>query len=134
MKLIGAAYLVYLGITTLRDRDTGEGGVRGVGRPGLTPIRAWTQGLLSALLNPKLGVFFLTLLPQFIEVGQPPAVRLLQLAVVFDLIGLTWLLAYTALLAAAGNSLGNGDARRLVRWLSGTVLIALGLRVAVERT
>ncbi len=132
LKLAGAAYLIYLGITTLRSREAFEA-APGSRRASVPWHRAWLQGLISALLNPKLGVFFLTLLPQFIEVGQPPAVRLLQLAVVFDLIGLAWLLAYTAMLAAAGNVLGRGSARRLIRWLSGTVLIALGLRVAVER-
>ena len=133
LKLAGAAYLIYLGITTLRSRDAFEA-TSGSRTSSIPWHRAWLQGLLSALLNPKLGVFFLTLLPQFIEVGQPPAVRSLQLAVVFDLIGLAWLLAYTAMLAAVGDALGRGGARRLVRWLSGTVLIALGLRVAVERT
>jgi threonine/homoserine/homoserine lactone efflux protein len=133
LKLVGAAYLIYLGISTLRTREAVDAGPTG----GAAPIpwhRAWLQGLLSALLNPKLGVFFLTLLPQFIEAGQPAAGRMLQLAIVFDLIGLAWLLAYTAALDVVGSLLGRGGAGRIVRWLSGTVLIALGVRVAVERT
>ena len=67
--------------------------------------RAWLQGLLSALLNPKLGVFFLTLLPQFIAPGDSTGRRALQLAVVFDLIGLAWLLSYSAMLGAVGGVL-----------------------------
>jgi threonine/homoserine/homoserine lactone efflux protein len=134
LKLAGAAYLVYLGISTLRDHD-------GVGRPaptsdrsGLTRHEAWVQGLLSALLNPKLGVFFLTLLPQFIGPGDPPATRALQLALVFDLIGLAWLLTYSAMLGAVGAALNRPRSRRLIRWISGTVLVGLGARVALERT
>src|SRR5918995_1697531 len=89
LKLAGAAYLIYLGITTLRSRDdaTFE---RANGGSSLPARQAWLQGMVSSLLNPKLGVFFLTLLPQFIAPGDPAALRALQLALVFDLIGLVW--------------------------------------------
>jgi threonine/homoserine/homoserine lactone efflux protein len=60
--------------------------------------------------------------------------RVLQLAVVFDLIGITWLLAYSALLGAIGDALGRPGPRRLMRWLTGTVLVGLGARVALERS
>jgi threonine/homoserine/homoserine lactone efflux protein len=132
LKFAGAAYLIYVGISTLRSRD--DVGIEGAGgSPTLPPSQAWLQGLLSALLNPKLGVFFLTLLPQFIAPGEPAALRALQLALVFDLIGLAWLLLYSAMLAAIGDALGRSGPRRFIRWLSGTVLVALGLRVALER-
>ncbi len=132
LKLAGAAYLVYLGIATLRahNASTAAGANGGSGLPW---HRAWLQGLLSALLNPKLGVFFLTLLPQFIAPGDPPTLRALQLAVLFDLIGLTWLLTYSAMLGAVGAALDRPGPRRLMRWLTGTVLVGLGVRVAVER-
>jgi threonine/homoserine/homoserine lactone efflux protein len=94
---------------------------------------AWLQGLLSALLNPKLGVFFLTLLPQFIAPGDAPTVRALQLAVLFDVIGLLWLLMYSAMLGAVGAALERPGPRPLMRWLTGTVLVGLGARVALER-
>ena len=132
LKLAGAAYLIYLGIATLRARDTISPG-DGAGRSRLPWRQAWLQGLLSALLNPKLGVFFLTLLPQFVAPGDPPAVRALQLAVVFDLIGLAWLLLYSAMLGAAGAALNRPGPRRFMRWLTGTILVGLGVRVAVER-
>jgi threonine/homoserine/homoserine lactone efflux protein len=132
LKLAGAAYLIYLGIATLRAHDvsiaTGANG-----RPGLPWSRAWLQGLLSALLNPKLGVFFLTLLPQFIAPADPPTVRALQLAVLFDVIGLIWLLTYSAMLGAVGVALNRPGPRRLMRWFTGTVLVGLGARVALER-
>ena len=133
LKLAGAAYLIYLGITTLRAHD--DIGVAGMNGGSSLPWHwAWLQGALSALLNPKLGVFFLTLLPQFISPGDPPALRALHLAVVFELIGLTWLLIYTAMLGALGSALGRPGPRRFMRWVTGTVLVALGARVALERT
>jgi threonine/homoserine/homoserine lactone efflux protein len=52
---------------------------------------------------------------------------------VFDLIGLAWLLLYSAMLAAIGYGLGRSGPRRFIRWVSGTVLVALGIRVAFER-
>jgi len=133
LKLAGAAYLIYLGITTLRARDPSV--VEGANGGSQLPWhRAWLQGALSALLNPKLGVFFLTLLPQFIAPGDPPALRALQLAVVFELIGLVWLLIYSAMLGALGTALGRPGPRRLMRWMTGTILVGLGARVALERT
>ena len=95
-------------------------------RSSLPWHRAWLQGLLSALLNPKLGVFFVTLLPQFISPGDPPAMRSLQLAVVFDLIGLAWLLTYSAMLSAIGAGFRRQGPRRFIRWLTGTILVGLG--------
>lgn len=132
LKLAGAAYLVYLGISALRARDTpvAEDANGGSGLPWRV---AWLQGLTSALLNPKLGVFFLTLLPQLIAPGDPPTVRALQLAALFDLIGLTWLLTYSAMPGALGAALDRPGPRRLMRWLTGTILVGLGARVALER-
>ncbi len=132
LKLAGAVYLIYLGISTLRASDVAD--VAGHNdRPALPWHRSWLQGVLSALLNPKLGVFFLTLLPQFIGPGDQPAVRALQLAVVFDLIGLTWLFVYTELLGAVGAALARPGPRRVMRWATGTILVGLGARVALER-
>ncbi len=133
LKLAGAAYLIYLGITTLRAHES-PGSIEADGQARMPWYRAWLQGLLSALLNPKLGVFFLTLLPQFISPGDSPAARSLQLAVVFDLIGLAWLLLYSAMLSAIGTGLRRPGPQRFMRWFTGTILVGLGVRVAVERT
>ena len=131
LKLAGAIYLVWLGIATLRQRDVpvGEPAVAASSQPWRV---GWTQGLLSALLNPKLGVFFLTLLPQFIEPGEDAAVRAVQLAALFDVIGLAWLLAFTVMVGAIGSTLRRPAPQRVIRTITGTVLIALGVRVATE--
>jgi len=131
LKIAGAVYLVYLGIATLRRRDLP------VDVPGRAPATqslrvGWTQGLLSALLNPKLGVFFLTLLPQFIQPGEDAVIRAAQLAVLFDIIGLAWLLAFTLALGAMGSALRRPRPQRVMRTITGTVLIGLGVRVATE--
>lgn len=130
LKLAGAVYLVYLGISTLRrdepPHDTAVASAAGSVRAAVV------QGLLSAGLNPKLGVFFLTLLPQFSGPGQSAA-RSLELAVLFGVIGVAWLSVYVYVLGSVGHVLRRPGPRRAVRWLSGTVLIGLGARVALER-
>ena len=131
LKLAGAAYLVVLGIRTLRASDAPPLADDAAGRR-LPATLAWRQGLVSALLNPKLGVFFLTLLPQFVPPGVAGPLVALQLAVLFDAIGLAWLLAYATLLGLLRAALDGPGPRRAIRRVTGTVLIALGVRVALE--
>ena len=134
LKLAGAGYLVYLGIRTLLDGNHALGGEPGANAgPPIGARKAFAQGALSAMLNPKLGVFFLTLLPQFVMPGPAFAAGAIQLTVLFDIIGLTWLATYTTLLAAVRSVLARPRPRKVVRAVTGTVLIAFGARVAVER-
>ena len=133
LKLAGAAYLIYLGIMTLRDREA-FAAADAAGNASLPWHRAFLQGLLSNLLNPKLGVFFLTLLPQFVDPAGSATFQVLQLALLFDLIGIVWLLTYSTLLAAIGSALARPGPRRVMRWLTGTILVGLGARVALERS
>ncbi|HEU0236169.1 MAG TPA: LysE family translocator [Candidatus Limnocylindrales bacterium] len=133
LKLAGAAYLVYLGISTLRAPDRPLAAAHGGGGPSASPRRSLVQGLLSAMLNPKLGVFFVTLLPQFVTPGTDAFVRSLALAGIFDLIGIVWLVTYATLLGALGAWLDRPGPRRAIRWATGTLLVGLGARVAVER-
>jgi threonine/homoserine/homoserine lactone efflux protein len=126
LKLAGAAYLIYLGCGALaaavRGRGTGE--VAGAGRSvGGGELR---QGLLSNLANPKMAVFFSSLLPQF---GESFA-ALLGLGVLFCALTLAWLCAYAVVIAGAGDVLRRGRARRAIDAVSGTALVALGVRLA----
>jgi threonine/homoserine/homoserine lactone efflux protein len=132
LKLLGAAYLIYLGIATLRSgsRDPHQA----TGPAPLSLSAAAAQGFVSAGLNPKLGVLFLTLLPQFTgATATATPVRSLELAAVFGAIGVSWLLLYTWLIGAARDVLARPGPQRALRWLTGGVLIGLGARVAVER-
>jgi threonine/homoserine/homoserine lactone efflux protein len=130
LRFAGAAYLVWLGVQALmaaaglrRARAHGRG--RGAGSTG-TALR---QGLLSNLANPKMAVFFMSLLPQF---GSSFA-ALLALGLVFSAMTLTWLSAYAAAVAKAGERLLRPRVRRALDAITGLVLVALGLRLATER-
>jgi threonine/homoserine/homoserine lactone efflux protein len=91
------------------------------------------QGLLTNLFNPKIAIFYSTFLPQFIGPGDPALLLSMLLAGVHIGLGLVWLTAYAWLLDRAVNAFKGSRLRRALDVLTGTVLIALGLRLAAER-
>jgi threonine/homoserine/homoserine lactone efflux protein len=126
LKVAGGIYLAYLGIQTLLALRRGEEPMRAEPRRG-SPFR---QGLVTNLLNPKLAVFFTTLLPQFISEGDPVFAKSILLAGVFVTIGMAWLVVYAHLVQLVARSVRF---RRAVEAVSGAVLVALGARLAVDR-
>jgi threonine/homoserine/homoserine lactone efflux protein len=128
VKLAGAAYLVFLGLQTLvpalRSRaSTPKSAPRG------RPLR---QGFVSNLGNPKMAIFFTSLLPQFAT--GPSFAALLFLGLIFCAMTLAWLSAYAFAVAKAGDFLRRSRVRRALDGVTGAVLIALGLRIAAERS
>ena len=134
LRVVGAAYLVLLGVQALRSAVRGEhrpsagaddGAAHG---PGSRP--AYRQGALSNLANPKMAVFFTSLLPQFAPHGEAAFFGLLALGLVFVALTLAWLVAYAIVVARASELLLRPRVRRALDALTGTVLVALGLRLA----
>jgi len=128
LRLVGAAYLLLLGIRMLRDalradhhRPRGPASAR-------TPRRAYRQGLLSNLSNPKMGIFFTSLLPQFAASFG----GVLALGAVFGAMTLAWLAAYAVVVARIGEAFLRPRVRRALDAITGTVLVAFGLRLARE--
>jgi threonine/homoserine/homoserine lactone efflux protein len=133
LKLVGAAYLVYLGIHSLLAALSGRH--QALARRGdgsLPPRRAFRQGLLSNLGNPKMAVFFASLLPQFVPEGRASFAALLALGLLFCAMTLVWLSFYAAAVARAGRLL-RGPVRRALDAVTGVVLVAFGVRLAIER-
>jgi len=133
LKLAGAAYLVWLGLRALTHawRETPAGPTeRTPRRPWASPFR---QGLLTNLLNPKIAVVFTTLIPQFVDPGEPAVAQTLLLAAIFICMGLVWLTSYALLVAKIGALLKRSAVRRVLNAVTGTVLTALGVRLAFER-
>ncbi len=130
LKVVGATYLVFLGVQALRAawrRDERVVPRVSAGRPG----RAYRQGLVSNLGNPKIAVFFTSFLPQFAPAGSS-FVTLLALGLVFCLMTLVWLVGYSVLVARVGDVLRRPRVRRAVEGLTGVVLIGFGVRLATE--
>jgi threonine/homoserine/homoserine lactone efflux protein len=134
LKLAGAAYLVFLGAQSLyaalarrghrraRDRDIPAGRRSG-----------FRQGVLSNLGNPKMAVFFTSLLPQFAPGGSASFLALFFLGLLFCSLTLAWLTLYAVAVAKA-RRLITGRLRRALDAVTGVVLVAFGIRLAAERT
>jgi threonine/homoserine/homoserine lactone efflux protein len=138
VKLAGAAYLVLLGVQTLRaarraNARAAEDAAAAISRPVPSMRTAYLQGLVSTVLNPKPALLFLTYLPQFVDESRPVLPQIAFLATIHILIGLAWMTAYAHLVQRAHRTLNRRDVRRWIEGATGVVLIALGVRVALER-
>jgi threonine/homoserine/homoserine lactone efflux protein len=131
LKLVGAAYLTFLGIqailTSLRRGQAVAAPVeRAVGSP-------YRMGLFTNLLNPKLAVFYTSFLPQFIAPGEPVLLKSFALASIHAALGIVWLCFYARTLVAAGRVLSRPAVRRTLDRITGTALVAMGIRLAATR-
>jgi threonine/homoserine/homoserine lactone efflux protein len=137
IQYAGAAYLIYLGIMALREafRRQGQASSAAATLPPprrLAPGTAYRQGLISNLGNPKIAVFFASLLPQF-AAGGGSFSTLFLLGLVFAAMTLLWLSAYALVVAKAGDVLRRSQVRRVIEVVTGGLLLALGLRIAAEQ-
>jgi threonine/homoserine/homoserine lactone efflux protein len=132
LKLAGAAYLVYLGaqsiLAAIRRQEHG-GAPREAASLG--PARAFRQGIVSNLGNPKMAVFFASLLPQFAGGGSAAFLAPLALGLLFCALTLAWLTLY-ALAVERLRRVIAGPARRALDALTGIVLVLFGARLAAE--
>ena len=94
------------------------------------PRAAYRQGALSNLGNPKMAIFFTSLLPQFALSGGGAFAVMLGLGAVFCMLTLAWLTAYVTAVSRASHVLLRPRVRRALDAVTGTVLVALGLRLA----
>lgn len=132
VKLAGAMYLVYVGVQALRRSHTvEETSASGFGHAQLKGALAFRQGVLSNLLNPKIAVFFTSLLPQFVGRHGTTA-DLLLLGALFNTMGVAWLVSYAALAANGRAVFARPSVKRALDRISGLVLIGLGVRLALE--
>ncbi|MDX6562847.1 MAG: hypothetical protein QOD65_2661 [Gaiellales bacterium] len=135
VKLAGAAYLVYLGIQSIRQARAGRGpadaaeAARDGGRRG----NAYLQGLVSTVLNPKPALFFLSFLPQFIDRHDAVAPQVALLASVHIAVGFVWLTFYAWFVSRMHAVMMRPRVKVALARVAGVVLIGLGLRVATER-
>ena len=132
LKWAGAAYLVWLGLNLIFRPRAGFELTAALEAGADDP--AWLRrGLLTNLLNPKVGVFYVSFLPQFLPAGVPAAPFIFLLAVLHGLMGLVW---FAALIAATRPIAGALQKAPVVRWLdrvTGGVFLAFGVRLALER-
>lgn len=134
IRWVGAAYLVFVGVQILRSGALEHAATHGPAARRLSHAACFRRGLLTNLLNPKALIFCSVLLPQFVvSGGAPPAVQLAVLGVMLVATGL----AFDLVFAAGGEGIGRWLAhrplvQRVQRWLFGSLLIGLGVRLALS--
>jgi threonine/homoserine/homoserine lactone efflux protein len=141
LKYAGAAYLVFLGLQTLagalrpRARRAAEprAPVPTTRRARLAVKTAWRQGMVSDLANPKMAVFYTSLLPQFTPAEGPAFPVLVGLGVLFSLMTFAWLALYATAVDRLSELLSRTGVRRAIDATMGAVLMALGGRLALEK-
>ncbi|MEV4415235.1 LysE family translocator [Catellatospora sp. NPDC049609] len=158
MRVAGAAYLVVIGALMIRDAwrsrkaaappegataaeaqaDPGTPIANGSPRAGRSAWRSFGRGFLTNLLNPKVGLFYVALLPQFLPDGVPALPMGVLLALVHDAEAMIWFALLIGGVDLArrwwtGSGRTAARVRRAIDALAGTVLVALGLRLAADR-
>ena len=131
VKLAGAAYLAYLGVRSLRDSFRQHVPAEDVAprpRGG-----SFLVGLLNNVLNPKVAVFYLTFLPQFIDPSGNVLAQSLLFALAHAVMGIAWLSFYAYVLARLSAFFTRHGVRQWLERVTGVVLVGLGARLALER-
>lgn len=131
VKLIGAAYLVYLGVQTFRNADEFEVTPESTSRSFSQSFR---QALMINVLNPKVAIFFLAFLPQFVTPGGGVSLQIFTLGVLFASLGFVYQALLAVFSARAGKVLTERNlVKTLLRVASGSVLVGFGVKLAIER-
>lgn len=137
LTLAGAAYMAWLGLSLILRtfrRQASEDRSTATGAAATSPRRGFLMGLGTNLANPKVGAFYIAVIPQFVPHGIPPLVMGLLLAGVHCLLGLIWLSVVILGAGALGPRLRHAGVVRWIDRVTGGVLVAFGLRLALAPT
>ena len=128
LRVAGAAYLIYLGVRAMRSR--GPITVQEI-IPASLPV-VFRQGVITNVLNPKVALFFLAFLPQFVDPARAnPAIQIVALGLLFDVTGTLVNLGVALGASGAASRLREASrAREILQKLTGALFIGLGLRIA----
>lgn len=132
LKIIGALYLIWLGIQSLRSIRRLPVEAVLVKPKGFNIWRSLREGLLSNVLNPKAVIFYMAFLPQFIDPQQSALTQSMMLASVHFTIGMIWLGFLTFILWKLKTAGIGEKAEKLIQGMTGSVMLALGIKLAFE--
>ena len=134
LRIVGAGYLVWLGVQVIRSRPQ----ITGIGRhqAGRRSPATFSQGVIVEVLNPTTAVFYVAFLPQFIVPGGDLPIWL-QFTVLGVIVNLIFSLGDVVTIFAAArvkaSAAGSDRGRRILAWIGGTALVGIGLRLATDR-
>jgi threonine/homoserine/homoserine lactone efflux protein len=131
VKYAGAAYLVYIGIRTLRSSEEFDISPE---RDSYTPTESYRSALMINVLNPKVALFFLAFLPQFIQTEGNATVQIFTLGVLFAGLGFVYQALLAVFSARARRVITEKEiVKTVLRAVSGSVLVGFGVKLALER-
>jgi RhtB (resistance to homoserine/threonine) family protein len=132
LKLVGAVYLIWIGIQLLRKPGDAAAAAATAGARRHRATRSLRQGLLTDLGNPKIAVFFTSFLPQFVGHGGSTFAALLLLGLLFAGLTLAWLAAYGVAIGHGTKLLRRPRVQRVLDRFTGLVFLGFGVRLAFE--
>ena len=135
-KYAGAVYLMYLGITAiwaLRKKGAEAEGEGARGKKKLKHASSFRQGFLTNVMNPKVAVFFLTFLPQFLVPGKGVFAQFLLMGLTYTVLTMIWFVLYVYFIHSISSWLKKPSVERGIQGVTGFVLIGFGLKLAMEK-
>jgi len=136
VKTVGALYLVWLGIITIysatKNHKTIEFTQSHSNFEAVKFSKAFREGLLSNVLNPKSAVFYMAFLPQFIGPADSVFIKSMLLTSIQFAIGIVWLIILSSMIFRIKHYLTTGPTRRILNTISGSVLIAFGVKLGIQ--
>ncbi|MEM6605820.1 MAG: LysE family translocator [Pseudomonadota bacterium] len=135
VKMIGAAYLCWIGVKALRDAYRGEVASKSIepANRQQTLALAYTEGLLTNALNPKVSMFYLAAFPQFIPAGEHAIPSAFFLVFLHSVINAVWFGSMVLLFARLSRVARSGSFQRWLKGVTGAVFVGFGLKLATYR-
>ena len=134
-KYVGAVYLIYLGVKSLwslRNKGKVET-IETIAKNKYKNRSSFKQGFLTNLLNPKIAVFFLTFLPQFVNPGSHTFMPFLILGITYSVLTVVWYLFYIYLLNQISAFMKKSKTQKVIEGITGSILIGFGIKLALEK-
>ncbi|MEH7074250.1 LysE family translocator [Neobacillus drentensis] len=135
-KYVGAVYLLYMGVKalwSLKNKDETAASIEMNTEKQLRSPACFKQGFLTNLLNPKVAVFFLTFLPQFVEPGSHTFFPFLILGITYIVLTAVWFLLYVSLIHRISAFMKKPKTKKVIEGITGTILIGFGIKLALEK-
>jgi RhtB (resistance to homoserine/threonine) family protein len=135
-KYVGALYLIYLGIKTLWALKNRKAATTSemTFESKYENKSCFKQGFLTNILNPKVAIFFLTFLPQFVESGSNTFIPFLIMGITYSVLTAVWFLFYIYLLNQISTFMKKPRTQTFIEGITGTILIGFGVKLALEKS
>ena len=134
-KYVGAVYLIYLGVKalwSLKKKDESASVEMNL-KSHFKNTSLFKQGFLTNLLNPKVAVFFLTFLPQFVVSGSNTFFPFLIMGITYTVLTAIWFLIYVSLINQISAFMKRPKTKNIIEGITGAILIGFGIKLALEK-